>query len=132
MLKEKWISTIFHIQNTHVFHGHHIYTECSHKILPEYQNEQWIDPTSEVFDALQHIFLDKNLFNILKHLVCFSHTGELKIYHALYNKWVPISLHFSFLWVVCRSQLAAFDFNLGANLEVSGEENLHFSKIAKA
>ena len=131
LLKEKWISIMFHIQNIHVFHGHYMYTECGHKKLPEYPNKQWIDPTSEAFDALQRIVLGKNPLNDLKHLVCFSHTGELEIYHALYNKWVPKSLHFSFLGMVCRSQLAAIDFNLGANLELSGRENLSFSKITK-
>ena len=131
LLKEKWISIMFHIQNIHVFHGHYMYTECGHKKLPEYPNKQWIDPTCEAFDALQRTVLDKNPLNDLKHLVCFSHTGELEIYHALYNKWVPKSLHFSFLGMVCRSQLAAIDFNLGANLELSGRENLSFSKITK-
>ena len=80
---------------------------------------------------MQRIVLDKNLLNDLKHLVCFSHTGELEIYHASYNKWVPKSLDLSFLGMVCRSQLAALDFNLGANLELSGRENLSFSKITK-
>ena len=68
-----------------------MYKECGHKILPEYRNKQWIDPTSEAFDALQRIVLDKNLLNDLKHLVCFSHTGELEIYPTLYNKSVPKS-----------------------------------------
>ena len=33
--------------------------------------------------------------------------------------------------MACGSQLAAIDFNLGANLELSGQENLSFSKITK-
>ena len=131
LLKERWISIIFHIHNIHVFHSHHMYRECGHKILLEYRNKRWIDLTGEAFDALQRIVLDKNLLNDLKHLVCFSHTGELEIYHAVYNKWMQKSLHFSFLGMVCRSQLAAIDFNLGANLELSGRENLSFSKITK-
>ena len=36
-----------------------------------------------------------------------------------------------FFGMVCRNQLAAIDFNLLANLELSGQENLSFSKIAK-
>ena len=36
-----------------------------------------------------------------------------------------------FYGMVCRSQLAAIDFNVVANLELSGWENLSFSKIAK-
>ena len=45
---------------------------------------------------------------------------------------MPKSLHFSFLGMVCRRQLAATHFNLGTNLELSGRENLSFSKITKA
>ena len=109
-----------------------MYTECGHKILPEYRNKRWIDLTSEAFDALQRIVLDKNILNDLKHLVCFSHTGELEIYHALYNKWVLKSSHFSFLGMVCRRQLAAIDFNLGGNLELSGQEKTSvFQKLPK-
>ena len=103
-----------------------MYTECGYKILPEYQNKEWIDPTSEAFDALQRIVSDKNLLNDLKHFVCFSYTGVLEIYHVLYNKCMPKSLYFSFSGMVCGSQLAAIDFNLGANLELSGRENLFF------
>ena len=117
---------IFHIQNIDVFHCHHMYTECGYKILPEYQNKEWIDPTSEAFDALQRIVSDKNLLNDLKHFVCFSYTRVLEIYHVLYNKCMPKSLYFSFSGMVCGSQLAAIDFNLGANLELSGRENLFF------
>ena len=64
-------------------------------------------------------------------MVCFSLADELEIYHALYNKWVPNSLHFSFLGMLRRSQLVAIDFNLGANLELSGRENLSFFKMIK-
>ena len=64
-------------------------------------------------------------------LVCFSHTSELEICHALYNKWVPKSLHFSFLKMVCRSQLTAIYLNLWANLELSGRENASSLKITK-
>ena len=38
---------------------------------------------------------------------------------------------FVFRDAICRSQLVAIDFNLGANLELSGRENLSFLKIIK-
>ena len=67
----------------------------------------------------------------------FSHTGTLKIYHALYNKWALKSYHFSYLGMVMRSQLAVLDFNSGYGLEQartkSGKKkcNVGFSKITK-
>ena len=78
LLNEKWISIIFHIKNIHVFHGHHMYTECGHKVLPEYRNKHLIDPTGEAFDALQRIVLDKNLLNDLNIWFAFRILANLK------------------------------------------------------
>ena len=65
----------------------------------------------------------------------FSQTGILEIFHALYNKWIPKSQHFSHLGMVTRSQLAIMDFNSGSDLPQAktngGQEkyNLGYSKI---
>ena len=65
----------------------------------------------------------------MKHFTSFSHTGSIEIYHFLYNKWILKSTHFSFMGMVFRSQLAAIDFNLGTELQLTGRENLCISKI---
>ena len=73
----------------------------------------------------------------LKHLTKFSHTGKLEVYHALYNKWVPKSQHFSHLGMVTRSQLATLDFNAGSDLKQATtlkgalKYNVAFSKVAQ-
>ena len=67
----------------------------------------------------------------------FSHTGKLEVYHALYNKWIPKSQHFSYLGMVTRSQLAIMDFNSGSDLEQAktregkDRHNVVFSKVTQ-
>ena len=55
------------------------------------------------------------LIRDLKYLVGFHHTGNLEVYHALYNKYCPKRLHFSYNGMIARSQLAILDHNSGAS-----------------
>ena len=88
------------------------------ELSKKYQwDNEWLDPKSHSFKALQTVVLDKTLINDLKRLTRFSHTGSLEVYHSLLNKWVPKSTHFSNEGMIVRSQLAAVDFNLGSDLE---------------
>ena len=88
------------------------------ELSKKYQwDNEWLDPKSHSFKALQTVVLDKTLINDLKRLTRFSHTGSLEVYHSLLNKWVPKSTHFSYEGMIVRSQLAAVDFNLGSDLE---------------
>ena len=79
--------------------------------------QEWLKPDTEAITALQNIVFNPNLLGSLHYLVEFLHTGNLEVYHALYNKWAPKRLHFSYQAMVARSQLAVIDFNLGAGLE---------------
>ena len=88
-----------------------------------------MNPTSDAFKALQSIVLDKHILGDLNYLTKFPHTGILEIFHALYNKWIPKSQHFSHLGMVTRSQLAVMDFNSGSIGQ--GKYNIGYSKITK-
>ena len=96
----------------------------------------WLNPTSDVFKALQSVILGKHVLGDLKYLTTkFSHTGIVEIFHALYNKWIPRSPHFSHLRMVTTSKLAIMDFNSASNLPQAktksgqGKCVLRFSKI---
>ena len=119
MLRKKWTSILFHIQNKHNWLGNRFFHNCTHmELSKKYQwDNEWLDPKSHSFKALQTVVLDKTLINDLKRLTRFSHTGSLEVYHSLLNKWVPKSTHFSYEGMIVRSQLAAVDFNLGSDLE---------------
>lgn len=139
LLREKWMSILFHIQNKHQWTGYSKFQRCEHPPLEntDERKKKWIKPTSDAFKALQEIVLSKSLLADMKHMTQFSHTGTLEVYHALYNKWLPKSLHFSYQGMLTRSQLAALDFNSGSMLKQAetntGEKryNVCFSKITK-
>ena len=96
LLKEKWTSIIFHIQNKHTWTGNTLYHQCSHGELSREDSfsKDWISPKSQAFQALQPIVFDKTILKDMAHLTKFSHTGVLEVYHSVLNKWAPKSTHF--------------------------------------
>jgi hypothetical protein len=137
LLREKWISVLFHIQNKHKWSGSNKFWKCEHPRLTKKKTKtkEWIKPDSGPFKMLQSIVLNKTLLGDLKHLAQFYHTGSLEVYHSLYNKCAPKSQHFSYIGMITRSQLAVLDFNQGSNLEQATTKkgnkryNVNFSKI---
>ena len=85
LLREKWVSILFHIQNKHSWTGNMLFNKCCHPSIPQHREKAWLNPSSEAFVALQNILLDKTLLSDLKHLTNFSHTGSLEIYHSSYK-----------------------------------------------
>ena len=84
-------------------------------------SEKWLRKGSPVYHALKGIVFCKYLLFNLKFLVKFNHTGELEVYHSLYNKYCPKCLHFSYAGMVAKSQLAVFKysfqgFSIGRNI----------------
>ena len=111
---------------------------CCHASLPteKQRKKNWLSPTSESFKGLQDIVFSNSIFKDLSYLTKFSHTGTLKVYHSLYNRWLPKSFHFSFHGTIARTRIAILDFNSGSNLNQAttkeGKErcNTSFSKMA--
>ena len=110
---------------------------CCHASLPteKQRKKNWLSPTSESFKALQDIVFSNSILKDLSSLTKFSHTGTLEVYHSLYNRWLPKSIHFSFHGMIARTQLAILDFNSGSNLnqattkEGKKRYNTSFSKM---
>ena len=88
LLKENWISLLFHFQNKHYCTGHALYHQCCHADLSteEEHSKAWLSPESESFIALQTIALDKTILRDMVQLTKFSHTGILEVYHSVLNK----------------------------------------------
>ena len=117
-LKEKWLSILFHIKNKHSWKDNEIYLECQHPQLTrtETMTKPWLKEGSPAYKSLENVVRDKYLVNDLRYLVEFKHTGNLEVYHALYNKYCPKRLHFSYAGMIARSQLAILDFNAGSEM----------------
>ena len=139
LLREKWISVLFRIQNKHERTGSNRFTKCVHPPLTKKQvkAKKWISPNSVAFEALQKIILSKNILTDLTYLTRFCHTGVLEAYHSLYNKWTPKRQHFSYAGMITQSQLSMIDFNERSKLEQATTRqcdkryNVIFSKISK-
>ena len=61
LLREKWISVLFHIQNKHTWTGNKKFRKCEHSRLTKKQvkAKEWLSPKSDVYEALQNIVLEK-------------------------------------------------------------------------
>ena len=118
LLREKWISILYHFKNVHEWEYHSLFQECAHReyTLQEMKSKAWLKESSFAYAAVKKIVLDKRLLNDLKYLIDFNHTGALEIYHSLYNKCSPKRLHFSYLVMTARAQLAVPDFNFRIGL----------------
>ena len=88
LLKEKWTSIIFHIQNKHTWTGNTLYHQCSHGELSREDSfsKDWISPKSQAFQALQSIVFNKTILKDMVHVTKFSHTDVLEVYDSVLNK----------------------------------------------
>ena len=111
LLREKWISILNHVANIHEWEGCSKYNKCSHEPLT--QKRKWICKGSPTHEALRAVVLDANLIKDLKYLTHYMHSGELEVFHSLYNVYCPKRLSFSYEGMSARTQLACF---LGATI----------------
>ena len=97
ILKEKWVSLMYHIINKHTWEDATIYTKCDHpKLCKRDRLEKiWVTEGSHAYVALESIVKDKRLLTDMTYLTDFCHTGNIEVYHSLYNKFCPKRLHFS-------------------------------------
>ena len=139
-LKERWLSLLYHIRNKHRWEHQMKFKKCQHPRLTRMQAKEtkWLKEGDPSYIALEKIVADKRLLSDLKYLVDFCHTGNLEVYHSLYNKYCPKRLHFGYNGMIARSQLAVLDFNSGVSVEQAktklGELRYKqsFSKVTKS
>ena len=115
LLKEKWSSLLNHIANEHEWEGFSKYHKCSHGPLT--QKRMWITKGSSTHVALKAIVLDSRTIQDLKYLTHFMHSGELEVFHSLYNVYCPKRLSLSNGGMYARTQLAIMDHNSGIGKE---------------
>ena len=68
VLKEKWCSILFHIQNKHKWSSCSKFHKCVHPRITKSKayKKLWLNLTSDTFKALQLIVLDKHVLGDLK------------------------------------------------------------------
>ena len=132
LVREKWCSILFHIQNKHKWSSCSKFHKCVHPRITKSKTRKklWLNPTSDTFNCPGQTCLRR--FELPNQV--FSHWNPTDFSCV---KWIPKSQHFSHLGMVTRSQLAVMDFNSGSDLPQAktkggqGKYNLGYSKITK-
>ena len=115
LLKEKWVSILYHTADKHDWDLSVLHNCCAHEpISPRaHRKTKWLIVGSLAHEALKHVVLEKTLLKDLDLLTKTIHTGALEEYHSLYSKYTPKRQHFGYLGMVARTQLTALDHNSG-------------------
>ena len=140
VLKENWVSILYHIVDKHSWKVDGKSKKCKHPKLTKEQRSRkpFLSKDSASYIALENVVLDKNLLGAFDNLTSFNHTGTLEVYHSLYNKFCPKRLHFSYSGMIARSQLAVLDHNAGVGSAQSETQKvekrfkLQFSKVTQS
>ena len=139
ILREKWLSILYHIRNIHRWEDATIYKRCAHAKLSKRDRleKNWLIEGSPAYVALESVIKDKFLLRDLRYLTEFSHTGQIEVYHSLYNKYCPKRLHFGIEGMIARSELAVLDHYAGTEcrhaktLDDEYPHKLSFSKVTQ-
>ena len=142
LLKEKWVSLLFHIRNRHTWETEKNFTlfnRCAHPPLSLHQEEgvEWLEANSPGFQALEVIVLDKGLLKDPHKLTEFCHTGPIEVFLSLINKYSPKRQHFLAASQYARHQLSVMDHNSGTERDYkrnsSGDvvTKIQYSKSSK-
>lgn len=140
ILKEKWVSILNHVTDVHKWEGNSYVNECLHDSLSEEMREKkkWLDKNSLSYEMLKSVVLNERTISDLPYLAQFKHSGELEVFHALYNLYCPKRLSFSYEGMYARSQLAVMDHNSGVGrsqaVTKSGKKKFKtvYSKVSAA
>lgn len=113
LLREKWLSIVYHCANIHAWDSADLYQQCPHSPIPpdEARKKKWLKPGSPPHDALKAVVFDKNIIKAVQQLNLCCHTGSLEVYHSVQTSYVPKRQHFSYKGMMARTQLAALHHN---------------------
>ena len=111
LLKEKWLSILYHVVNKHKWSKATKFHRCAHGRLSRAKARQtkWLKIGSPAHIALEEVVTNKKLLNDITKLSDFHHTGGLEVFHALLLKYAPKRTHFSYNGMTARTQLAIID-----------------------
>ena len=89
LLKEKWVSILYHTADKHDWDLSVLYNCCAHEpISPRaHHKTKWLIVGSLAHEALKHVVLEKTHLKDLGLLTKTIHTGALEVYHSLYSKF---------------------------------------------
>lgn len=119
LLREKWISVLYHVADIHSWDAAELYHQCPHPPIPPdvARTKRWLERGSPPHDALREVIFNPKLLKDVQQLNLCCHTGSIEVYHNVQTKYAPKRQHFSYKGMVARTQLAALDHNANTGRE---------------
>ena len=77
----------------------------------EQRSKKWLRLGSASHNALRKVVLKDSLLRDMEKLSGFHYTGSLEVFHSLLLKYCPKRLHFSYVGMQARIELAILDHN---------------------
>ncbi|XP_030269578.1 uncharacterized protein LOC115579945 isoform X2 [Sparus aurata] len=106
----KWTSVINHLQDIHT-HDDPLYPKCSHAPRVSKDKEKWLKAGTPVLYKLEKLFTGKRVLKDVSKLSPHHQTSSLEAYHSVVIRFVPKSVPFPFLGMLCRLYLSALHYN---------------------
>ncbi|XP_073474665.1 uncharacterized protein [Aquarana catesbeiana] len=113
LMREQWISIVYHVANKHRWQTGTLYKECQHAPLnkEEEKTRYWLTPGSTAHSTLKGIVLNPHFLKNIEHLSHFSNAEELEGFHNTALKYQSKRNHYSIDSLIARMQLSALDHN---------------------
>ncbi|XDV48298.1 hypothetical protein PO909_017735 [Leuciscus waleckii] len=109
----KWSSVINHLQDIHN-HDDPLYPVCRHAPRVSTDKEKWLKAGTPVHYKLEKLFTSKRVLKDVSKLSPHHQTSSLEAFHSVVIRFVPKSVPFPFLGMLCRLYLSAMHYNENA------------------
>ncbi|XP_072010875.1 uncharacterized protein [Engystomops pustulosus] len=120
LLREKWLSLLYHISNVHSWEGN-LYTACAHGPLetPDADDKKvlWLNPDTPPYKNIAKVVTNQQLLDDLPNLVHNCHTGALECFHSMALKYRTKRIHFGVDAMEARTKLAVLTHNFNTGRE---------------
>ena len=93
---------------------------------------------SEAYLAFKKIVTDRRFVKDLEMCSKFFHTGNLEVFHSLMLKYCTKRIHFSYLGMIARTQLAVLHFNEAIKCQIAVTKDgvprnkVQYSKVSQS
>lgn len=128
MIRDKWLSYLYHITGQHSWVDLRQLNACAHPPLTTEENDQvpWLGRKDPAYQHVKEIMTDKTLLEDLSHITVLCHKGQLDLFHSLFLKYVPARTCFQLDALEARTKLAALAHNYNTRrVHLAGRCRIH-------
>ncbi|XP_049440380.1 uncharacterized protein LOC125893646 [Epinephelus fuscoguttatus] len=109
----KWTSVMNHLQDIHI-HDDPLYPKCDHAPRVSKDKEKWLNAGTPALYKFEKLFTGKRVLKDVAKLSPHHQTSSLEAYHSVVIRFVPKSVVFPFLGMLCRLYSSAMHYNENA------------------